>query len=486
MGYAPVTVNEFGGLDLRNDPQDASALDVLNMDFQPGRIKSRPGYTSFYDTSSTKTYALGSFSRYGTTPQMYLGYSGGVRVLSQAGSSLATQALTGPGTGAAQFNTPTATYLYVASAATGLKRWDGSAFAAVAGSPPVGSWLAVTSWDNRLVAAGGNTELLGSKINFSDAGNGDTWGANNYLYMSPGDGDPITGLATFRDMVFVGKPSKVFVFYGTSIDSSGNPIFNYRTIDTGLGPVLANAGSGAIPFGQTMCATRYGVCFIAKSGVYLTTGGEPQRLSIPLDPFFNGEAMPYTPSLAAFSGDLSNAQIGYANDRLYVTPDNTVAATLVYDFLLKTWSVYDWKATALAGFVFSNKPEVAVAVNGATQAVHRHSPSYTTDAGTAITSRHRTGFMDLGPASDEKVVREWLIDGTGSVGVAVATSMGGLDTATTVALGASPAITQGRHRKAYRGRQFSVQLSSVSGGAWAVDRVTANLRDDRGPGAKSA
>lgn len=482
MGYTPVTSNEFGGLDLRDDPQNASALDVLNTDFLPGRIKNRPGYTSLYDTSSTKTHALTSFSRYGQAPQLALGYGGGVRVLNQAGTSQGTATVSGPGTGLAQFNTPSATYLYVASAATGLQRWDGSAFATVAGSPPVAAFLTVTSWDNRLVAAGGNTALLSSKVSFSDAGDGDTWGANNYLYMSPGDGDPITGLATYKDMVFVGKPTKVFVFYSTSVDSSGNPVFNYRTVDSANGPALANGGSGAIPFGQMMCPTRYGVAFLAKTGVYLTTGGEPQRLSVPLDAYFNGDALPFTPSLSTFTGDLGNAAIGYANDRLYVTPDHTVAATFVYDFLLKTWAVYDWKMTALAPFIFSNKPEIAVALNGATQAVHRHSAAYTTDNGTAITSRHRSGFTDIGPAADIKVVREWLFDGTGSIGVSVATNMGSLDSATTVALGVSPAVAQGRHRKSYRGRQFSVQVASVSGGAWTVNRVTANVREDSGSG----
>lgn len=484
MGYAPVSVSEFGGLDLRADPQNASALDVLNVDFQPGRIKTRPGYISFYDTAAVKTHALGAFSRYGQADQMWIGYTAGLRILTQAGVSLAVAAVSGPATGAAQFNTPTATYLYVSSAATPLQRWDGAAFATPAGTLPVGSWLTVTSWDNRLVAAGGNTALLGSKVNFSDAGNGDVWGANNYLYMSPGDGDPITGLATYRDMVFVGKPTKLFVFYSTSTDSSGNPVFNYRTIDAANGPALANGGSGAIPYGKTMCPTRYGVCFLSKTGVYISTGGEPQRISVPLDPFFNGEAMAFTPSLATFTGNLDNASIGYANDRLYVTPDNTVAVTFVYDFLLKAWSVYDWKATALAVFTFSNRPEVAVAINGSTQAVHRHSAAYTDDAGVAITTRYRSGFADFGPA-DEKVVREWLIDGTGSVGMAVAVNMGELDTASTVTLGTSPAIAQGRHRRAYRGRQFSTQLSSVAG-AFTVQRVSANLRDDRGAGAESA
>lgn len=484
MGYTPVTSSDFGGLDLRDDPQNATALDVLNTDFQPGRITGRPGFTSLYDAGTTKTHALGSFSRYGQAPQLALGYTAGVRVLDQAGSSQGTATVAGPATGLAQFNTPTATYLYVASAATGLQRWDGSAFATPAGTPPVASWLTVTSWDNRLVAAGGNTELLASKVSFSDAGDGDTWGTNNYLYMSPGDGDPITGLATYKDMVFVGKPTKLFVFYSTSVDSSGNPVFNYRTVDSANGPALANNGSGAIPYGQMLTATRYGVCFLSKTGVYLTTGGEPERLSVPLDPFFNGEAMPYTPSLSTFTGDLSHAAIGYANDRLYVTPDHTLSATFVYDFLLKTWSVYDWKMTALTPFVFSTQTEIAVAINGTSQKVCRHGAAYSTDNGAAISSRHRSGFTDIGTPADVKVVREWLFDGTGNIGVSVATNMGALDTPTTVALGASPAVAQGRLRQSYRGREFSVQVASVDGD-WTVNRVTANVREDSGSGRSS-
>jgi hypothetical protein len=69
---------------------------------------------------------------------------------------------------------------------------------------------------------------------FSDAGAPETYSANNYVHLIPGDGEEIIGVCTFGNQLFVFKESKIFVFYGTATDSTGNPVFNYRTVVVGL------------------------------------------------------------------------------------------------------------------------------------------------------------------------------------------------------------------------------------------------------------
>src|SRR5262249_12658681 len=131
------------------------------------------------------------------------------------------------------FGTGTSAYAYVATdpATNPLYRWDGSAWTNPAIGYP-GQFLAVTPGDNRVVLADG---LRGnqSRVRFSDPGAPETFGANNYVDLTPNDGEAIAGVATWQNYVVVAKQTKFFVFYGTSSDSTGQPVFNYRTVNTG-------------------------------------------------------------------------------------------------------------------------------------------------------------------------------------------------------------------------------------------------------------
>jgi hypothetical protein len=51
--------------------------------------------------------------------------------------------------------------------------------------------------------------------------------------------------------LFVFKESKFFRFYGTSTGAGGTPVFNYETVDTGIG--LAAPGRCARP--ATACTS---------------------------------------------------------------------------------------------------------------------------------------------------------------------------------------------------------------------------------------
>ena len=108
-----------------------------------------------------------------------------------------------------------------------------------------------------------------SHVYFSDAGTPETWTTTNFLQLTPGDGETIQACVAWKDFVFVFKESKFFVFYGNSVDATGNPIFNYRAIEAGVGACNVRAWA----------AGRDGLYFVDRKGVYRTTGGEPELLS---------------------------------------------------------------------------------------------------------------------------------------------------------------------------------------------------------------
>jgi hypothetical protein len=257
-------------------------------------------------------------------------------------------------------------------------------------------------------------------------------------------------------------------------------VFNYRTVDQGIG---CDANRGVV-------STRLGVFFLNRRGVYLTTGGNPTLISSPVDGIFTGVVPAYFASSALNQAQVSKCAMTWCNEKLYVAyPSGSATVNdrvLVWDSIANTWSLFDLPAGSMTPFRVGDSDNLMFAYASGTNDVGRHGSSYTQDAGVNISSRYRTGFVDLGGGTEEKYVRELVMDGIGSVGVSVMVNDAStVPTATTVALGSFPATGNGRYRKAFRGRNFSVQLASVSGGAWTVNQATAHVRSARPPGAKA-
>ncbi len=121
----------------------------------------------------------------------------------------------------ARIGTPTAERVYVTAsrnANTTQQYFNGSTWTNSAA--PTCSFLGVTPADNRLVAACDTTNR--SRVKFSDAGDPETFGANNYVDLDPGDGEQIMAICNWREQLFVFKQTKFFRFYGTSTDEGGN------------------------------------------------------------------------------------------------------------------------------------------------------------------------------------------------------------------------------------------------------------------------
>jgi hypothetical protein len=487
LTLSPVKVESFGGLNLVDDPGEigwTGAVDCLNVDFdRHGRIRSRGGYAKFNAAANANAITgIASYYQSGSSDYVVIADTGNkLRSYDTSGVLQATSAATaGTNFLATRFGTDAAERLYIANGAERVWRLEGTTYTLLGVGPTPTSGLTVTPWDNRLVYLATNGET--SRVEFSDAGAPETVGANNYIRFTPGDGEKISGGCSWSNQVFIFKPDKFFVVYGTSTDSSGNPIFNYHTVEGGVG---AGAKGSSVDGASRPCiGTPYGVCFVHTSGVYLTTGGAPTLLSGPLAPLFNGDLPPLFTGLSRpyYSDDITKANLAYLNGCLYVSiPDSTgttVSKTWVYEFERRIWTFSDLPARQMVaqdegtgGVLLFVTPTSHAS---ATRILNHGNVGYaqTTDDGTAITSRYRSGFSDMG-TPDKKRVHSWRLQGTGAPTLKLSTDFGSLETGATVTLGTSPAVAQAVRRYAPTGREFSFQLGATS--AWSVNSVVANV-----------
>jgi hypothetical protein len=511
----PLPVEEFGGLDLRNDVTEVGwrgAIDCLNVWVdRRGRLRTRPGYIRT-DGSPSPSNNLTTLHRQvgtSTTTTFILATDAGNNLVAyydefaNTVASTAIASLNENNVVYATIGTPTATYSYVglgstSGGATATRKWDGAAWSTPAGVP-VASALGVTPWDNRLVTANYNGTNP-SRVQFSDAGAPDTFGANNYIDLTPGDGERIAAIKAWRDMLFVFKQTKFFVFYGTSTASTGSPVFNYRTVDAGVGvePPFLTASQ---PF-QTVNPTARGrdaLYFANQFGVYATSGGLPRCVSQAIEPAYRSNAylassLPfpaYTGPTMALMATPSIAYVrGNPDDMLYInTAVSSGGAAPTGGFVMNV-ETNAWMAHDIPFYAMIDVDGLPVFVKGDTHG-YRLTELATTDGGTtgqngsAIVSRYRSGFHAPGGASVESVIRETELTGTGTVTFGwsrdFASSIGLTDSLT---LGTTPNSARGYHRKAVRGENLSWQVSATSG-AWQLNRVVPALRNERGTGEKT-
>lgn len=402
-----------GGLNLRDasgviDP--ASALDALNVDYgSRGAIVQRYGYNHFTSSAAGARYdCLHPFYTTAGTKQLMAGRGTTVEALNTSGGSVATQA--GLSTSPhyfVRYGAPASELIYFGNGTDQIIKWDGTTFTSPASANvPKGKFVAVQPSENRLVTAGFNTTTGGPAgaasnpmtVWFADPGDPTTWGADNYVHLDPGDGFPVTGLESWQTYLFAFKESQSYVFPGNSTDAAGAPVFNYRELP-GPGPVAP----------QSIVAAPDGVYFVARTGVYKTTGGAPQLVSGAIDALFGNIPLPGTYVGSAISqSQIANATGTYYNNRLYFGVATGVNAyndrMLVYDPHGGWWTIYSIPAAALSTFKISSAEELVFAYATGSNHVGRHSSGYTNDDGTAISARCRLGWFR--PLDGETTLRE--------------------------------------------------------------------------------
>lgn len=306
------------------------------------------------------------------------------------------------------------------------------------------------------------------------------------------------GLVAWREYLFVFKQSKLFVFYGTDTDSSGDPVFRYRTVDTGIGAVASRA----------IVAGRDGVYFLNGRGVYRTTGGVPELVSPALDPFFVGGTSEFFRSDALNLAQIGSAAMGAHHEQIFVAVPTGASTVnnrlLVFDVIGGWWTLHDMPASCLTSFDTGSREDLMFGLASGGNHVARHAASLLTDDGAPIVARWSSGWFDY-KDTVVKSVRQLEVWGKGRVLVGlnrdyitsgasrIVDFAAGTDTwgdgtdGQTWGNGTdgqtwgsgyvlTPRLVRG---VGVRGTVFSVVLNSTDGSPWGVYRLAAHIRSRR-------
>jgi len=492
-----------GGLNLR-DAVDAvdptQAIDAMNVEFTlKGAVRQRPGYDNFTTSALTArpTNVESYYNAAGTVAQIVTGSSTRLDTVGSDGAVVAsaTGLTAGEPWSFARFASPANDYVYAGNGQNELRRWNGTSWSTVTGSP-YAALLDSTQegkLGGRLVAAGvkSGTTFAGqtatpSHVFFSDGADPTAWTAGNYVQLSPGDGEKVTAMAAWQDGLYVFKESKFFKFYGVT-DVSGTARFDYYPINTGVGCV----GPRAIAAGSD------GLYFADRKGIYRTRGQAPERISDAIAPIFDS----LLPTSTYYSGGVqspaysSNTVLCFHNERLYVSFTSESSEndrTLVYDPKLNAWSIWGVGTRAMTTFrpTTTGKLELYFAGASGTNDLYKFSTSYATDNGTTIDSHWRSGWTNFG-SDAQKRVRAQKLWGTGLIYVGLSVDYDD-DSGQQVQVDfRSPAITYwgdgywnvdtwstprglvpGIRRKAARGTTFSLYLANTTAAtSWSVHKL---------------
>lgn len=503
-----------GGLNLRDSPDvvdESQAIDALNVLFLTrGSVHERGGYAKLTQAEGTNRYdSLTAFYKADGTKQLVAGAGNRLEALSAAGSVIDSNTTPTANPHYFQrFGGPTAEHVYIANGTDTVRRWTGSAFETpvYSGTTPTGKFLGLSVTDNRLVSARFPGAVEGnnpSTVRFSNEGDPLTFGSTNFVDLTPGDGEEIMGVATWRDLVIVFKQTKFFVFYGNSVDDDGDPVFNYRPVDAGVGLVASRA----------LAVAEQGIYLLDRTGIYFTTGSQPARVSEAVEPIFHGGASVYYTGGELNDGSIDQSTMVYHDEKLWLSFPAGVSATndrnLVFDPHEKWWTLYNIPAGPMVTFRPGNVEELVFGYASGLKHLGRYvEGAYTADdmstagaGGNAIAAHWQGGWFNYGvPAV--KTIRESKMSGTGLVTVSLfrdyrqspsfsqqvelSPATGLYDTGllydNDVLYGPSKIVAPKPVRKAIRGEAFSLKFSnSIINRTFKVHRFTTHLREVRVP-----
>lgn len=529
MSYSPVSVDSWEGLDMVESPLDmglSRSPTSFNVDIDGrGRLRRRPGIlrqnsiaaaAAYFDCIpvrngvrvdtlafriSAATIAVDSIAENST-------------VVANIGSVAATSPSTSWGIASScQLGTPTNSYAFFTISATTAGAWPllqkVTNLASVGASVGKPWYVAVTPWDNRLVQAGyhavadtpSGANGGGSTVFFADpvvkpdgtVTTGDVFTSTNWLQLEPGNGEAIRGMLSWGDYLFVAKDSCLYVFYGTSTDATGSPVFNYRKLQLPYPLLTKNSTGGAgnilAPSG-VMVGGPDGVYVLTEGGIFRTAGDGFEKVSAAIEPVFR-EAD--TEQWTSFYG------MDIVGDYLFLrhAPTGATGDVLVYNIARRAWNLWRFAAGAPRRFIENIFGADGTGIGGILRPnegyLHAMKVTAADDAaGTAIASSFASGWSDM-DSPDEKVMRGFELRhiGAPSIGIGSDNSNTILDSGAPLAALSANALSadagdnasapvryvRSLVRTAYRGRRFAYEISGA--GPWRVDQIIFNLRDKR-------
>jgi len=507
----------FGrGLNLRDKPDavdQAECIDARDVIFSDrGAIEQRPGYDNLTAALTNRVASLEPFYKTSGTKQLLAGCGTRLETIGTGGEVVDSETgLTSAVWDFARFGKPNSEVAYAGNGTDTLRKWNGTEWTAPTATvngeaakamPKAGSLCVWPSGGNRLVATRFSTTTGGpggatsspDHVWISNPGDPEAWQTvepeENDVQLYPGNGEAIQAAIAWKEFVFVFKETSFFVFYSVG-GAENSPEFNYRPVDAEVGMVSPRA----------VCTHPSGVYFMARNGVYRTTGQEPELISSLIEPIFSGEASPFYTGGTLAHGSITNCAMGVWEDRIYLAFPSAEAnnRVLVYDPKFDWWSLLSIPASCLATFRIGSTEELVFGYASGDNKIGRHSSVFTNDEGAAIESRWRSGWFDLNNP-DRKTIRESKVWGSGRVGMGLDSDFI-INTAETVSLDMSgstggvlggegilggegflgdtvKALVGTQRRVAERGTTFSALFSnSTLDQEWSVHRLDHLLRE---------
>ena len=538
MTISLVPAPPFRGLNLRDQPdmlEPGQALDLMDViTSERPRVQKRPVFGRWFPAASAASIR---------SMQLFEHTDGTVRTL--ISEDLAARAIvTGVGPGGseasilhshvltdyvrsyARYGQPNSERVYLANGVDTMRRYEKAGFTAptvsvvngVTGAVSAGvtaprpGALGVWAGENRLVlgafrtATGGPNGAVTSPdhVWISEPGDPERFRDDAFLRLSPGDGDAVQAVIAWRDLVFVFKRRKFFILATSRQDNKANPIFDYRTVDAGVGAV----GPFAVAAGTD------GVYFVADNGVYRTQGGEPELISELVGPLFTGEGAPFfTGGLMSLDQRATSTRLAWCDERLcmaYRHAKTQIAAgaqgmdrMAVVDLRTGEWVVWQFceglafQALGVTRSALAARDRFAVGYGNDVYLYNRPDLAITESTLGGFSGRWLGAYDALGIEQIKRVPR-LAIWGSGEINVGLRTDFHGRDWTKLVQFDdtgdvwddgnwddgrwGGAAVLAGRLvRRASRGARVAIDLEGTKLKGWSVSRVVQHVAGTRRP-----
>jgi hypothetical protein len=380
-------ISFHGGMNRKVNPlllKAEEARIAKNVDIDEiGSLKKCKGYSAYGNVpNSNEVKSLYSFYKITSsgTERYFLRESGGYLYKYDPSTSQWTSIASELTSGAVW-----ETYLNTAVRFNGVdnpKKFDGSSFSDLGGSPPNGS--IVRLYKNRLYVAGVSPNF--STVYYSKVGLIDNWPAFNNFDVNANDGDKIMWMEPVFDSLLIFKENSIWEF---KVDRLNNPsTLRYITLDIGT------------TSGKSVVNINGIVYFFNRKGVFQFASRYPELISLKVDDFIQAVQDPY--NVKAF---------GWGNKYCLFLGNITVEGKtysnclLVYDTIADQWTVRTLAHPISSATTFIGSDNQKRVYFGSTNGqVYLWDDGYTF-GGTPIELEYETGIYQPGNPKNRKKFR---------------------------------------------------------------------------------
>ena len=203
-----------------------------------------------------------------------------------------------------------------------------------------------------------------------------TWDPTQYIDISPGDGEDITGIKRSPRALLVFKPNHIYRIFGI-----------YETDPDPQIPVGTYSQESVVEGKDGYYFHDY-----TNSAIHRYTGSLPEEISKPIRPYLEGVSLTNRTKVAGWKD----------NDHIYESVGNItlndvvfINVVIAYTISTKVWQVYSYPTQFLQGVLYDDGSTIDVAVADNDGSVHRFNNG-TTDNGAPISFSLVTRWYDLG------------------------------------------------------------------------------------------